>query len=362
MAPLILEFMRRPDIVCRVCVTAQHREMLDQILAVFGITPDYDLDIMKKDQDLFDVTSAVLLKIKDVIKEVAPDIVLVQGDTTTAMAAAMAAFYQKVPVGHVEAGLRTNDKTAPFPEEINRRIVSTMADYHFAPTERARQNLINENIAERDIFVTGNTVVDALLKVSESVNVAVPKRFKGLFDFIDESRRIILITGHRRENFGSGFKEICAAIRELAESFPDCDFIYPVHLNPNVRKPVDEILGVDGIANIYLVEPLEYEPFVYLMGKSYLILTDSGGIQEEAPSLGKPVVVMREVTERPEGIEAGSALLVGARRERIVKEVSRLLDDAMTYKGMARAHNPYGDGRASARISDILIQRACEAD
>ncbi len=356
MAPLVLEFMRRPDIECKVCVTAQHREMLDQILKVFDITPDYDLDIMRKDQDLFDVTSAVLLNIKDVINEVAPDIVLVQGDTTTAMATAMAAFYLKVPVGHVEAGLRTGDKAAPFPEEINRRIVSTMADYHFVPTEWSKGNLIAENIAEQDIYVTGNTVVDALLEVSGRARTASAEHFKGLFDFIDETRRIILITGHRRENFGEGFKEICAAIRELAESFPDCDFIYPVHLNPNVRRPVDEILGAEDLKNIYLIEPLEYEPFVYLLGKAYLILTDSGGIQEEAPSLGKPVLVMREVTERPESIDAGSAILVGAGRERIVKEVSRLLNNASAYNEMAKVHNPYGNGKASLSISDILTK------
>ncbi len=354
MAPLVLEFMRRTDIECKVCVTAQHREMLDQILNVFDIIPDYDLDIMQKDQDLFDVTSAVLLKVKDVIIEVAPDIVLVQGDTTTAMATALAAFYLKIPVGHVEAGLRTGDKAAPFPEEINRRIVSTMADYHFVPTEWSKGNLIAENIAEKDIYVTGNTVVDALLEVSQRVRTAPPERFKGLFDFIDEKRRIILITGHRRENFGEGFKEICAAIRELAESFPDCDFIYPVHLNPNVRRPVDEILGAEDLKNIYLIEPLEYEPFVCLLGKAHLILTDSGGIQEEAPSLGKPVLVMREVTERPEGIEAGSAILVGAGRERIVQEVSRLLNNTSAYNDMAKVHNPYGNGKASISISDIL--------
>ncbi|VAW38772.1 UDP-N-acetylglucosamine 2-epimerase [hydrothermal vent metagenome] len=359
MAPLVLEFKRRPGIECKVCVTAQHREMLDQILRVFDITPDYDLDIMKKDQDLFDVTSNVLLGIKDVIKEAAPDIVFVQGDTTTAMAAALAAFYLKVKVGHVEAGLRTNNKAAPFPEEINRRIVSTMADYHFVPTQWSKENLIAENIAEKDIYVTGNTVVDALLEVSARVSSASAERFKALFDFIDEQRRIVLITGHRRENFGSGFKEICGAIKELAEGFPDCDFIYPVHLNPNVRRPVAEILGAEQASNIHLIEPLEYEPFVYLLGKAHLILTDSGGIQEEAPSLGKPVLVMREVTERPEGVEAGSALLVGARRDRIIKEVSRLLTDADAYKGMAHAHNPYGDGQASLRISDIVSKRLC---
>jgi len=353
MAPVVKTLEKVLDV--KVCVTAQHREMLDQVLDLFEISPDYDLDIMKPGQDLFDVTSYVLLGMKQVLQEVNPDMVLVHGDTSTSMAASLAAFYLQIPIGHVEAGLRTYDIYSPFPEELNRQVIGRIATYHFTPTEQAKKKLLAEQIEESKIIVTGNTVIDALLSVlekaqaepfSEELLVHLP------FLNEDEVPRIVLITGHRRENFGSGFEEICQALQDLAESFPDVQFIYPVHLNPNVWEPVNRILS--DITNIHLIKPQNYLLFVKLMDVSSLILTDSGGIQEEAPSLGKPVLVMRNITERTEAVEAGTVKLVGANRDQIIKEVRHLLIDEVAYKQMAHAHNPYGDGHASERILQIL--------
>ena len=353
MAPVIKTLEKVLDV--SVCVTAQHREMLDQVLNLFEITPDYDLDIMKPGQDLFDVTSNVLLGMRQVLQEVMPDVVLVHGDTTTSMATSLAAFYLQIPVGHVEAGLRTHDIYSPFPEELNRQLTGRIATYHFTPTEQAKKKLLMEKVEERQISVTGNTVIDALLSVlqksraepfSEALLVQLP------FLVADEIPRIVLITGHRRENFGSGFEEICLALQDLAKIFPDVQFVYPVHLNPNVLEPVKRILS--DISNIYLIKPQDYLFFVKLMDISTLILTDSGGVQEEAPSLGKPVLVMRSTTERPEAVDAGTVKLVGANRDQIVQEVYSLLTDEVKYKQMAYAHNPYGDGHASERILQIL--------
>ena len=349
MAPVVKTLEKVLDVT--VCVTAQHREMLDQVLDMFEITPNYDLDIMKPGQDLFDVTSNVLLGMKQVLKEVKPEVVLVHGDTTTTMATSLAAFYLQIPVGHVEAGLRTYDIYSPFPEEVNRQVTGRIITYHFTPTKQARKNLLAEQVDEKQVIVTGNTVIDALHYVVEKAQkVPFSEELQAQLPFLvaDEVPRIVLITCHRRENFGSGLEEICQALHDLAEGFPDVQFVYPVHLNPNVLEPVNRILS--DVTNVHLVKPQDYLSFVKLMDLSTLILTDSGGIQEEAPSLGKPVLVMRNTTERPEAVEAGTVKLVGANRDRIVEEVCRLLTDQAAYKQMARAHNPYGDGHACERI------------
>jgi UDP-N-acetylglucosamine 2-epimerase (non-hydrolysing) len=354
MAPVVLALAEADEIDARVCVTAQHRQMLDQVLGLFDIRPDYDLDVMLQGQDLFDVTARSLLGLRDVLRKDKPDLVLVQGDTTTCFTAALAAFYEQIPVGHIEAGLRTGNLAAPFPEEGNRSLVSRITTCHFPPTEGARQNLLDEGVSDDRIWVTGNTVIDALLMVrnklrSHSKAHWIESFGQGLYDCVtNRVRRMVLVTGHRRENFGQGFIDLCSAIRDVAIGHPDWDLVYPVHLNPNVQKPVFDILG--GHDNIHLIEPQDYEPFVWLMDQSDMILTDSGGIQEEAPSLGKPVLVMREVTERPEAVEAGTVRLVGTDREAIRSGVENLLTDEETYNRMARAHNPYGDGKAAARI------------
>ena len=363
MAPLVKKLQEMPEeFQTMVCVTGQHREMLDQVLRLFDITPDYDLNIMKPNQDLYDITSRILLGMRDVLKEVQPDIVLVHGDTTTSMAAALAAFYQQIPVGHVEAGLRTGNIYSPWPEEMNRLITGRITTHHFSPTPLAKENLLREHVDEKQIIVTGNTVIDALQvvvkRLTEDSALAgeVADRIAQMgYDVhrLDGERRMVLITGHRRENFGEGFLNICHAIKNLSVKYPDVDFVYPMHLNPNVRKPVLEILG-EGAENVFLIEPLDYLPFVYMMQHSTLILTDSGGVQEEAPGLGKPVLVMRDTTERPEAVEAGTVLLVGTNREKIEQGVSMLLDDADTYRRMSEAVNPYGDGHACERIAEAL--------
>ena len=363
MAPLVKKLQEMPEAFQTVvCVTGQHREMLDQVLRLFEITPDFDLNIMKPNQDLYDITSRILLGMRDVLREVQPDIVLVHGDTTTSMAAALAAFYQQIPVGHVEAGLRTGNIYSPWPEEMNRLMTGRIASVHFSPTPLAMQNLLDEHVTEEKIIVTGNTVIDALQmvvgKLREDAALAgeVANRIGEMgYDVqrLDGTKRMVLITGHRRENFGEGFLNICHAIKNLAEKHPNVDFVYPMHLNPNVRKPVLEILG-KGADNVFLIEPLDYLPFVYMMQHSTLILTDSGGVQEEAPGLGKPVLVMRDTTERPEAVEAGTVLLVGTNREKIEQGVSQLLDDADMYRRMSEAVNPYGDGLACARIAAAL--------
>ena len=363
MAPLVKKLQESPeDFQTIVCVTGQHREMLDQVLRLFDITPEYDLNIMKPNQDLYDITSRILLGMRDVLKEVQPDIVLVHGDTTTSMAAALAAFYLQIPVGHVEAGLRTGNIYSPWPEEMNRLITGRITTHHFSPTPLAKENLLREHVDEKQIIVTGNTVIDALQMVVERLkndellaNEVAAKINQMGYDVLrlKGNRRMVLITGHRRENFGEGFLNICHAIKHLAEQYKDVDFVYPMHLNPNVRKPVLEILG-EKAENVFLIEPLDYLPFVYMMQHSTLILTDSGGVQEEAPGLGKPVLVMRDTTERPEAVEAGTVLLVGTNREKIEQGVSMLLDDAETYRRMSEAVNPYGDGLACERISTAL--------
>lgn len=359
MAPLVHALRDFPnDFDVKVCVTGQHRQMLDQVLRLFEIKPDIDLNIMRHGQDLFDVTSAVLLEMRSVLRAEQPDILLVHGDTTTTFAAATAGFFHGIRIAHVEAGLRTWDMRAPFPEEFNRQAVSRIADLHFAPTRKSRENLLTEHVNSEAVHVTGNTVIDALYWILQRLR-AEPERTSRIESILDSMLPIewrsvpfVLITGHRRENFGNGFLEICQAIKQLASSHPKIHFIYPVHLNPNVQVPVRQIL--ERMENIHLIEPLDYEPFVVLMSRCKLVLTDSGGIQEEAPSLGKPVMVMRDVTERPEAIEAGTARLVGANRERIVAEVGELLDDDEKYLIMAKANNPYGDGRACSRIVEIL--------
>ena len=353
MAPVIQVLADAPDIVSGVCVTAQHRAMLDQVLDLFAITPDYDLDIMRDDQDLAHITQTVLTGMICVLEDFKPDRVLVHGDTTTTFAASLAAYYQKIPVGHVEAGLRTGDVYAPYPEEMNRKLTDAIADMLFAPTETARANLIAEGVPEGRITVTGNTVIDALLSVTGKLKdvAGLTQEQADRFQALDTDRKMILVTGHRRENFGAGFEAICAALSELAKR-DDVEIVYPVHLNPNVMGPVHRTLG--DHANIHLMEPLDYLPFVYLMGRAYCILTDSGGIQEEAPSLGKPVLVMRDVTERPEAVDAGTVKLVGADTAAIVTECERLLDDAGAYEAMSRAHNPYGDGNAARHIVEAL--------
>lgn len=359
MAPLVHALKAEPDqFDVKVCVTAQHRQMLDQVLKIFEIAPDIDLDVMKPGQDLFDVTSSVLLGMKSVFAEHKPDAVLIHGDTTTTLAAGMAGFYAGIKVGHVEAGLRTHDLYAPFPEEFNRQVASKVAAWHFAPTELSRANLLDERVSSDDIYVTGNTVIDALYWVLDRIDsdndrkLQLSQQLSEALGFDWQNDRFVLITGHRRENFGDGFLQICEALKELASTFKDVQFVYPVHLNPNVQKPVRLILG--DLPNVHLIEPLDYEPFVYLLKHCYLVLTDSGGIQEEAPSLGKPVLVMRDVTERPEALAAATVELVGAHKERIVAGVSRLIQDQSHYLSMSRAHNPYGDGHACARIVDVL--------
>ncbi len=357
MAPLVIELERAAGIETRVCVTAQHRTMLDHVLELFDIRPDYDLDVMRVDQDLTHVTNAVLTSVGHVIDEFEPGRVLVQGDTTTTFAASLAAFYRGVPVGHVEAGLRTGDLQAPWPEEMNRRLTSIIADLHFAPTEKARDNLEREGVEGARIHVTGNTVIDALFHVRERIrgDEALGRELAARFPFPEEGRRLVLVTGHRRENFGDGLEGICEAIRRLAGR-GDVTIVYPVHPNPNVRGPVEEMLG--GVAGVHLIDPVEYLPFVHLMERAHIILTDSGGIQEEAPSLGKPVLVMRQVTERPEAVEAGTVRIVGTDAGHIFEEARRLLDDEAAYANMSRAHNPYGDGKASMRIVREIVREA----
>ena len=360
MAPLVKAFQAEPEnFETFVCVTGQHRQMLDQVLDLFEITPDFDLNIMKAGQDLYDVTARVLTGMRDVFEKVVPDVVLVHGDTTTSTAAALAAFYKQIPVGHVEAGLRTHNIYSPWPEEMNRQITGRIAAYNFAPTPLSRKNLLAENVAEESIFVTGNTVIDALhrvtkkLKSSESMQKELTEFLKNAgydVERLANGRKLVLITGHRRENFGDGFISMCSAIKSLNEKYPDVDFVYPMHLNPNVRKPIAEVFGEVSPANMFFIEPLDYLPFVFLMEKSNVVLTDSGGIQEEAPGLGKPVLVMRDTTERPEALKAGTVKLVGTNFEKIVSEVSKLLDDKEYYDKMSKAVNPYGDGMACPRI------------
>ncbi len=365
MAPLVKKFQEDPEFQTLVCVTAQHREMLDQVLDIFEIKPDFDLNIMKQGQDLYDITSRVLLGLRDVLDETNPDFVLVHGDTTTSTAAALAAFYKQIPVVHVEAGLRTNNIYSPWPEEMNRRITGRIATYHLAPTELSRQNLLKENVDNQNIIITGNTVIDALLwvvnKIKSDANLAETLQINiknNCYDIdrIEDKRKLVLVTGHRRENFGEGFRNICNAIKTLSIKYPDVDFVYPMHLNPNVRKPIAEIFGNDKnkSGNTFFIEPLDYLNFVFLMEKADIILTDSGGIQEEAPSLGKPVLVMRDNTERPEALEAGTVKLVGTDYDKIINEVSELLDNEESYNKMSKAVNPYGDGSACKRIVDFL--------
>ena len=366
MAPLVKEFQKYPEsFQTLVCVTGQHREMLDQVLRIFDIVPDFDLDIMKHGQDLYDVTSRVLLGMRDVLTAARPDVVLVHGDTTTSTAAALAAFYQQIPVGHVEAGLRTHNVFSPWPEEMNRQITTRIASYHFAPTPLSRKNLLQEGIADELITVTGNTVIDALRWVVDkirkdfSLNLELAGQLKAIgYDVkrLASPRRLVLITGHRRENFGEGFLNICQAIKDLTVRYPEVDFVFPMHPNPNVRQPIREVFGekLSDQGNMFFIEPLEYLSFVYLMEKASIVLTDSGGIQEEAPGLGKPVLVMRDTTERPEALEAGTVKLVGTSRDTIVNELSRLLDDPASYELMSQALNPYGDGKACGRIVERL--------
>ncbi|ERJ91057.1 UDP-N-acetylglucosamine 2-epimerase [Porphyromonas gingivalis W4087] len=368
MAPLVKEFQARAsEFDTIVCVTGQHREMLKQVLELFDIKPDYDLEIMKEGQDLYDVTTRVLLGMREVLKKTKPDVVLVHGDTTTSTAAALAAFYQQIPVGHVEAGLRTHNIYSPWPEEMNRQLTGRMASYHFAPTELSRDNLLAEGIATDRIFITGNTVIDALQQVVTRVkgnadlrNEVSRKLLQFGYDVnrLEAGRRLVLITGHRRENFGEGFLNICRAIQTLSKRFPEVDFVYPMHLNPNVRKPIREIFGdnLGGLDNLFFIEPLEYLQFVTLMDRSSIVLTDSGGIQEEAPGLGKPVLVMRDTTERPEAVKAGTVKLVGTDYNQIVDNVEKLLTDNAAYAEMSRANNPYGDGKACLYIADALTQ------
>lgn len=355
MAPVVKALSNSASIEAKVCVTAQHRQMLDQVVTLFGIAPDFDLDLMKPGQDLTDITSNVLLGMRGIFKAWKPDYVLVHGDTTTTLATSLAAYYEKIPVGHVEAGLRTGDIYSPWPEEMNRRIVGAIAQVHFAPTENAKANLLREGVSSKAVHVTGNTVIDALLEVVHRLrsDVDLKASIERNFQFLESSKRLILVTGHRRENFGSGFENICTAIRRISER-GDVEIVYPVHLNPNVQEPVKRLLG--NSRNIHLIEPLDYLPFVYLMDRAHILLTDSGGVQEEAPSLGKPVLVMRNTTERPEAVAAGTVRLVGTDQEVIVTETHRLLDDPAEYERMSHAHNPYGDGQAANRIVNFLSE------
>ena len=370
MAPVVKELQSFPEFFnVTVCVTAQHRQMLDQVLSLFEIIPNIDLDLMKPNQDLFDITINVLKGINEVIRKIQPDVILVHGDTTTTMASSLAAFYHRIPVGHVEAGLRTYNKYAPWPEEINRQVTDRITTYLFPPTAQSKENLLAEGCLEDNIVVTGNTVIDALhyvvekIKGSGDLKLSIEKAimasgYKELENLRAINRKLILVTGHRRENFGEGFLNICGALKEIAQRNKTVDIVYPVHLNPNVRKPVNEILS--EVSNIYLIDPLDYEPFVYLMNESYMLITDSGGVQEEAPSLGKPVLVMRETTERPEAVTAGTVKLVGTDKNLIVSETETLLHDESVYLKMSRSHNPYGDGKASQRISNFLKQKLYE--
>ncbi|WP_043003764.1 non-hydrolyzing UDP-N-acetylglucosamine 2-epimerase [Comamonas testosteroni] len=353
MAPVVKALTANPALDAKVCVTAQHRQMLDQVLEIFDIRPDFDLNLMKPGQDLSDITSNVLLGMREVYKQWQPDIILVHGDTTTTMAASLSAYYAKIKVGHVEAGLRTQNKYAPWPEEMNRCLTGAIADIHFAPTPKAQANLLAEGVAPHTIHVTGNTVIDALLDVVQRVrtDTALQQRFAEQFGFIDPAKRLILVTGHRRENFGQGFENICHALALLAQR-SDVQIVYPVHLNPQVQEPVRRILG--NVPNVVLIEPQDYLPFVYLMDRCTLLITDSGGVQEEAPSLGKPVLVMRDTTERPEAVDAGTVKLVGTNTETIVQQATELLESSVAYQTMARAHNPYGDGQAATRIAKLL--------
>jgi len=358
MTPIIKEFERNSDFFqIKICVTAQHREMLDQVLELFNIKPDYDLNIMKVGQDLYDITSKILLGMRELFIDYQPDMVLVHGDTATTVATAQASMFQKIPVAHIEAGLRTGDIYSPWPEEANRLLTTQLSKYHFAPTKSNRENLLNENISKNSIVITGNTVIDSLFLILEKIDNDM-KLSNKLFQQIQKlgyslsTNRLVLITGHRRENFGNGFLNICSALKDLAYSYPSVDFVYPVHLNPNVQEPVKKILT--GINNVYLINPLDYLPFIYLLNKSYLVLTDSGGVQEEAPSLGKPVIVMRDTTERPEAVEAGTVILVGTDKQKIVENVTKLLEDELEYKKISYAHNPYGDGTASKKIVNFL--------
>ena len=361
MVPLIKEFKKYNDFEVKICVSAQHRQMLDQVLNLFEIKPDYDLDIMRANQDLYDISSRVLLGMRDVMKDFCPNVVLVHGDTTTSFVGALAAFYQKIKIGHVEAGLRTNDLYSPFPEEANRQITGVLADFHFAPTQSAKQNLIKENKNPNSVIVTGNTVIDALFlmidKIEKNVNLRdeITSILRSKYSNFGSERKFILVTGHRRENFGDGFLNICDALKNIAQNNPEIDIVYPVHLNPNVQKPVREILS--NLSNVYLIDPLEYEKFVYLMSKSFFIITDSGGIQEEAPSLGKPVLVTRDTTERPEALQSGAVKLVGTNKNIIIKEAQNLILQKDEFEKMSKANNPYGDGKASERILEFLKER-----
>lgn len=357
LAPLIKKFQTEQEFECRVAVTAQHREMLDQVLTLFNIVPEYDLDLMKPGQDLNSITTRILDGLKSVFQEFKPDLTFVHGDTTTCFSASLAAFYHRIPVAHVEAGLRTGNMQSPWPEEANRKLAGVLSDVHFAPTEGAKKNLLAENVKESDICVTGNTVIDALIYIRDSKikDVETNKALSRQFEYLDQSKKLILVTGHRRESFGGGFERICAALATLAKERSDIQIVYPVHLNPNVKGPVESSLG--KLSNVFLIQPQEYMPFVYLMEKSHLILTDSGGVQEEAPSLGKPVLVMRDTTERPEAVTAGTVKLVGTDSDLIVKNVTELLVNSTTYSQMSEAHNPYGDGKASYRIIESIKSR-----
>lgn len=361
MAPLVKALGKADSIEAKVCVTAQHREMLDQVLDLFDIVPDYDLNIMKPGQSLYDVTTNILLGLKPILEEFKPDLVLVHGDTSTTLSASLAAFYQQIPVGHVEAGLRTGNLSSPWPEEGNRKLTGAITKLHFAPTETSKQNLMNEATKEADILITGNTVIDALLQVVDKVqqDEELIASLQAKFPQLDESKKLILVTGHRRESFGGGFERICEALAEIATNHPEAQVLYPMHLNPNVREPVNRILK--NVDNVHLIEPQEYLPFVYLMNKATVIVTDSGGVQEEAPSLGKPVLVMRDTTERPEAVDAGTVKLVGTDKNRIVSAVHELLTNPDEYQKMSRAHNPYGDGKACERIVNKIISHFQQA-
>ncbi|SEH05610.1 non-hydrolyzing UDP-N-acetylglucosamine 2-epimerase [Candidatus Venteria ishoeyi] len=353
MASVVRALNKEPALESKVCVTAQHRQMLDQVLDLFNISPDFDLNLMKPGQDLSDITSNVLLGMREVYRQWKPDIILVHGDTTTTLAASLSAYYAQIRVGHVEAGLRTGNKYAPWPEEMNRHLTACMTDIHFAPTKKAKYNLLNEGVSESNIHITGNTVIDALLDIDKRLqnDSQLNNQFEKQFNFIDSNKHLLLVTGHRRENFGQGFENICQALACIAQR-DDIVIVYPVHLNPNVQQPVQRVLK--GISNVHLIEPLDYLPFIYLMQRSTLLLTDSGGIQEEAPSLGKPVLVMRDTTERPEAVEAGTVKLVGTDQHKIIQEVNHLLDDIAAFNAMSKAHNPYGDGLAAKCICQIL--------
>lgn len=356
MIPLVKELSKRPEFECKVCVTAQHREMLDQVLKLFEVKPDYDLNVMRPNQNLYTITSTILEKMGDVLSNYEPNLVLVHGDTTTTFSAALSAFYKQIPVGHVEAGLRTGDIYSPWPEEANRKLTSAITTIHFAPTDSSKTNLLGEGVDESEIVVTGNTVIDSLFLAKEKLetNEAILKEYQEKFSFLNSSKKMVLVTGHRRENFGDGFKNICLALKKLVEQNDDIEILYPVHLNPNIQKPVNDYLG--NTDRIFLIPPQEYLPFIYLMNRSYLIITDSGGVQEEAPSLGKPVLVTRDTTERPEAVDAGTVKLVGTKTEKIVAEANILLSNSEAYARMSETINPYGDGLAVARIADKILE------